>query len=319
MKEYYDILGLNEGANEDEIKKAYRKMSKKYHPDLNPNNKEAEDKFKQVVEAYEILTGKQKPKNTNQGNPFEGFNPFGGFNPFHRAANKAKPIKIIVELELEEAYFGGKKIINFVASEPCNKCNGEGGFSPQNCNQCNGNGHIQQGPFAFLCNNCGGQGKLYKSVCYTCSGNGSIKSNRTVEIDIPKGSTEDSFYSYPNAGDYFKGAQRGDLHFFLRIKPHKIYQLDGLNLKRKLDIPILDILLGTESEFETLEGNVKIKIPKLSEMNKTFRLKGKGFIDGPTGITGDLYVTLNPVIPKELSDLEEEKIKELRDCPNFIS
>jgi molecular chaperone DnaJ len=314
MKEYYDILGLNEGANEEEVKKAYRKMSKKYHPDLNPNNPEAEEKFKKVAEAYEILTGKQKPK--NQGNPFGG-NPFGGFNPFQRGSAKARPIKVIVDLELEEAYYGGKKIINFNSTEPCGKCNGEGGFQPQTCNQCGGNGHIQQGPFMFACTNCGGQGKLFKSVCYTCNGNGSVRSTRTTEIDLPKGTTEDSFFTMPNSGDYVRGAQRGDIHFFIKIKPHHTYELDGLNLKRKLDVPILDILLGVDSEFDTLDGAVKIKIPKLSEMNKTFRLKGKGFIDGSTGIIGDLYVTLNPTVPKELSEVEEIKIKELKTYPNF--
>jgi molecular chaperone DnaJ len=314
MKEYYDILGLNEGANEEEIKKAYRKMSKKYHPDLNPNNTEAEEKFKKVVEAYEILTGKQKPK--NQGNPFSG-NPFGGFNPFQRGFSKVKPLKLVVELELEEAYYGSKKNVTFSSTEPCGKCNGEGGFQPQTCNQCGGSGHIQQGPFLFSCNNCGGNGSLFKSVCYTCNGNGAIRNNRTIEIDIPKGTTEDSFFTYPNSGDYMKGAQRGDIHFFMKIKPHKIYQLEGLNLKRKLDIPILDVLLGVESEFGTLDGAVKIKIPKLSEMNKTFRLKGKGFIDGSTGIAGDLYVTLNPVVPKELNEIEENKIRELKGMPNF--
>lgn len=309
MKEYYDILGLNEGAKEEDIKKAYRKMSKKYHPDLNPNNKEAEENFKKVVQAYEILTGKQKPKRQE--------NPFGGFSPFQGGPQKARPLKLVIELTLEESYYGCDKIINFHSTEACDKCHGEGGFEPQKCNQCGGNGHIQQGPFLFMCNNCGGNGKLFKSVCYHCNGNGAVKTIRSVEVKVPSGTVDDSFFTYPNLGDWVKNAQRGDLYFITKLKPHDVYTLEGLNLKRKLDIPILDILLGVESEFGTLDGSVKVKIPKLSETNKTFRLRGKGFVDGSTGISGDLYVTLNPIIPKELSDIEEYKIRELKNMPNF--
>lgn len=318
MKEYYDILGINQGASEDEIKKAYRKMSKKYHPDLNPNNKEAEENFKKVVEAYEVLTGKQKPKNANQGNPFDGFNPFGGFDPFNMGQQKPNPIKLHVELDLEEAYHGCKKVVNFPSLDPCGKCNGEGGFEPSTCNQCEGNGFITKGPFVFQCNNCGGLGNLYKTMCYSCNGSGVVPITKSIEVNVPKGSPEGSLFSYANGGSYSKNGQRGDLFFVIRIKQHKIYQLEGLDLKRKVDVPILDMLLGTDSEFETLDGVVKIQIPKLSELNKTFRLKGKGFIDGATGIHGDLYVTINPVIPKELSEVEEDKIKELKNCPNFV-
>lgn len=314
MKEYYDILGLNEGSSDEEIKKAYRKMSKKFHPDLNPNNKEAEEKFKKVVEAYEILTGKQKPKNNNQGNPFGGFNPF---NPFG-GQQKVKPLKFSLELTLEESYHGCDKSISFHSTDPCVKCNGEGGFEPNTCNQCKGNGFISQGPFMFSCNNCGGNGKIFKTVCYTCNGNGVTNIVKTIEVKIPKGTSEGSFFNYANAGTWHKGGQRGDVYFITSIKPHEVYQLDGLNLKRKIDIPVLDILLGTESEFDTLNGKVKIQIPKLSEMNKTFRLKSKGFVDGATGIAGDLYVTINPTLPKELTDIEEVKIKELKEMPNFV-
>lgn len=307
MKEYYDILGLKQGANDEEVKKAYRTLSKKYHPDLNPDNKEAEEKFKQIVEAYEILTGKQKPKDQN---PFN-------FNPFANRRYKANPLKLVVELQLEEAYKGIQKIINYHINDVCGKCNGEGGFEPINCNQCGGNGHIQNGPFVFMCNNCGGNGRLFKKVCYPCAGNGLIKSTKSIEVTIPKGTTEGSIFSYQNIGNNIKGGERGDVYFIIRILQHKIYQLEGLNLKRKIDVPLLDILLGTEKEFETLDSNVKIKIPKLSEMNKTFRLKGKGFVDGATNIAGDMYVTLNPILPKDLNSVEEDKLRQLKNLPNF--
>jgi len=306
MNEYYKILGIKEGSSQEDIKKAYRKLSKQYHPDLNPDNKEAEEKFKKVVEAYEILTGKQKPKNQN---PFRG-------NPFN-TRRKARPLKLVIELTLEELYYGVKKEINYYINDICNKCNGEGGFEPVTCNQCNGNGHIQQGPFVFMCNNCGGEGKLFKNLCYSCGGNGVTKKSNKIEIDIPKGTTNDSIFSYPNIGDFIRGGDRGDVYFIIKVKTHKTYTLEGLNLKRKLDVSFIDILLGTEKEFDTLDGKVRIKIPRLSEMNKIFRLKNKGFIDGTTGISGDMYVTLNPILPKELSSLEEDKLRELKTLPNF--
>lgn len=306
MNKYYKILGIKEGSSQEEVKKAYRKLSKQYHPDLNPNNKEAEEKFKQVVEAYEILTGKQKPKNQN---------PFGG-NPFN-GMRKARPLKLIIELTLEEVYHGTTKNINYYINDICDKCNGEGGFDPVTCNQCNGHGHIQQGPFVFMCNNCGGEGKFYKNKCNTCNGSGTLKKRNTVEITIPKGTTDNTIFTQPNMGDFVKDGTRGDVYFSIKIKPHQVYKLEGLDLKRKLDVNFIDILLGVEKEFETLDGKVKIKIPKLSEMNKTFRLKNKGFKDGSINVSGDMYITLNPILPKELNSLEEDKLRELKTLLNF--
>lgn len=312
MKEYYSILGLNEGATADEVKKAYRKMSKKYHPDLNPNNKQAEEKFKKIVESYEILTGKREPPHTfngPQGNPFRGGNPFGG--------GRVRPLKLILELSIEESFHGKEKMVNYRVKDNCNSCNGDGGFDPQKCNQCGGSGHIQQGPFMFACNNCGGGGKLYRNVCNSCNGEGSILKNKEIKVKIPKGITEGTMFKYPNIGNFMKGLGYGDVYFVVKIKTHKIYKMDGLNLKRNLDVPILDILLGVDKEFDTLSGKLKIKIPKLSEINKTFRLKGMGFLDEHTNIKGDLYVTLNPLIPKELTNVEEHKLNELKNLPNF--
>lgn len=305
MKEYYDILELKEGSDKSEIKKAYRKLSKKYHPDLNPNNKKAEDKFKKIAEAYEILTGKQKPKNKN---PFGG-----GFKP----KVQARPIRLNIELTIEEVFYGKEKIVNYFINDHCGKCNGDGGFEPTTCNQCGGNGHIQQGPFAFMCNNCGGKGTLYKNICYTCQGRGVVKKQKTLKIRIPKGLSDGEVIPIQGVGDKIKGGLDGDVYFMVKIKKHETYLIDGLNLKRKLDVPFLDILLGVEKEFDTIEGKVKIKVPKLSEMNKTFRLKGKGFFDSQTNLTGDMYVTLNPIIPKEMSSVEEHKLKELKNSPNF--
>tara|TARA_R110002153_G_C13330512_1_gene497958 strand:- start:2759 stop:3685 length:927 start_codon:yes stop_codon:yes gene_type:complete len=307
MKEYYDILGLNQNADKNEVKKAYRKLSKKHHPDLNPNNKQAEEKFKKISEAYEILIGKRKPKTQN---PFDG-----GFAK--KAQYKARPLKLIIELTIEEIFYGKEKIINYMINDNCVKCDGEGGFESETCNQCGGQGHMQQGPFAFMCNNCSGSGKLYKNVCYSCQGKGLIKKQKSLNIKIPKGLSEGQMIPIVGVGDRIKDGITGDVYFVVRVKKHDIYQVEGINLKRKIDVPFLDIILGTEKEFETIDGNVKIKIPKLSEMNKTFRLKGKGFTDSQTSLIGDMYVTINPILPKDLNSIEENKLKQLKNMPNF--
>ena len=313
MKDYYSTLGLNNKATDEEVKKAYRKLSKKYHPDLNPNNKDAESKFKDISEAYAILTGKQKPKEEPMfgGNPFGG-NPFGG-NPFGR---NIRPLKVVIPTSLEDIFNGLKKEVQYKVKESCFKCGGEGGHHPQTCNQCGGRGHIQQGQFMFVCNNCEGTGSIYKTTCYTCQGEGSIMRNKKVTIKIPKGVTDGTVIRYPKIGDFYKG-KNGDVYFYIEVKPHKIFQMDGLNLKRDLEVPIIDILLGSEKEFETLSGLVKIKIPKLSDLDKTFRLKGKGFHDEQTNIIGDMYVKLKPQVPKKLTPEEENKLKELKLQPNF--
>jgi molecular chaperone DnaJ len=308
MKEYYDILGLNQGSSQEDIKKAYRKLSKEYHPDLNPDNKEAEEKFKKVVEAYEVLTGKQKPK---QQNPFGG-NPFGGNRVY-----KASALKLVLEITIEESFHGKEKNINYFIDDVCSKCDGDGGHEPVTCNQCGGNGHLQQGPFVFMCHNCNGKGRVFKKVCYTCQGKGNVKKQKNITIKIPRGIIEGEVYPIAGIGNNIKNGVTGDVYFVIKIKEHKVYTLEGLNLKRKLDIPFLDILLGTEKEFDTLDGTVRIKIPKLSEMNKTFRLKGKGFFDEHSNITGDMYVTLNPILPKELNSVEEDKLRQLKSLPNF--
>ncbi len=168
----------------------------------------------------------------------------------------------------------------------------------------------------FVCNNCEGTGSIYKTTCYTCQGEGSIITNKKVSIKIPKGVTEGTVIRYPKIGDFNKGTY-GDVYFYIEVKPHKIFQMDGLNLKRDLEVPLIDILLGSEKEFETLSGLVKIKIPKLSDLDKTFRLKGKGFHDEQTNIIGDMYVKLKPQVPKNLTPEEETKLKDLKSQPNF--
>jgi len=309
MNRYYKALNLKEGASDKEIKKAFRDLSKKYHPDLNPDNPEAEEKFKEINHAYAVLTGKEKPK--EQPRPQGGFGGFGGFS------RKGRTVEMTIVVPLETAYRGGIQKETLHVTDMCSTCNGHGGHEPVTCDGCGGTGAIKVGNIMFMCNACGGSGKIFVKPCNTCGTSGRIRTTREIELNIPKGMTDKTIVIGRGMGNYVQGGVNGDILFILRIKPHDIFTLDGLNLKRKLKVPILDTFLGSEKEFETMDGKVKITIPKLSDPNKTFRLKGKGFIDGDTGISGDMYVTIDPIMPKELSEEEEQLIQQLKETPNF--
>lgn len=303
MEQYYKELELNSGATEDDIKKSYRRLSKQYHPDMNPGDVESEEKFKKISEAYSVLTGKTKPK--EQTRQHSGF------------TRKGRSMNLEIFIPLEKAYSGGVENITFSVMDKCTPCNGVGGSETQTCNQCGGSGHLRHGHIIFICTNCNGTGELITNVCRSCGGNGSVRTTKTVELLIPKGTTSGTMTVTPGIGNYVKNGVNGDVLFIIHVNRHPIFKLDGMDLKRDVDIPILDVLLGTTLEFETLDGKVKIPIPKLCDPTKTFRLKNKGMVDDETGVSGDLYVTLNPVVPKQLSEEEEAKLSELRNSNNF--
>lgn len=305
MEQYYKALGLKKGASKEEIKKAYRKLSKKHHPDLNPGDKESENKFKEISEAYAILSGKEKPKNTQQG-----FG--GGHNPFDIFKRKGRSLEFELFISMEKAYAGGSENLTYQVDEQCGSCNGVGGRNPQVCNQCGGSGLLRNGIIAFMCNNCGGSGQIFTENCNTCGTTGKVRQQKTITIDISKGTTDRSIVAYRGMGNYTRGGINGDVLIIFRINKHPIFELDGLNLRRKLDVSIYDIMLGTDKEFETLDGKVRITIPKLCDPTRIFKLRGKGFIDEGTNISGDLLVKLNPILPKELTKEEESLIKELK-------
>lgn len=313
MNSYYEALGLKEGATTKEIKKAYREKALECHPDTNPGDVEAEEKFKKISEAYAILTGKEKPKPQHK----QGFSRRNHNQRPAQFVNKGRTIHIEVSIPMEKAYSGGRQTVTFQAYNKCVPCDGVGGTGISVCNQCNGNGMTQEGPFVFMCNNCRGSGKLFANTCTTCHGNGKVVGNKTIDVQITKGTTDKSVAMGHGVGNYVQGGVEGDVLFIIRIESHPIFTLEGMDLKRDVDIPYLDVMLGRELEFNTLNGKVKITIPKLCEPNKVFRLKGKGFIDGDLGVAGDLYVKLNPILPKEISKEEESLIKQLRETPNF--
>lgn len=315
MEKYYKVLGLNSGASEEEIKKAYRIMSKKYHPDLNPDNPESEEKFKEVVEAYEILTGKQKVKEEPSFNPFDMFNggnPFG--NPF--GVNKGKTILYNLTIDLEDSFHGTTKTITIPKKVICTPCDGNGGLNPHTCNQCNGQGAVRQGQFVFMCNNCAGKGILFTTRCGVCGGAGTKLENKDFNITLPKGISDNTQILKQGFGNEIKNGITGDILINIIVRKHPVFEVEGLNLKTNITIPILDIFLGKEIDFKTLDGELKVKIPRLSDPSKPFRLKGKG-MQTKNDIRGDLYINIQPVFPTNLTPQEEALINALKNSPSF--
>jgi molecular chaperone DnaJ len=309
MNRYYQVLGLKSGASNEEIKKAYRKMSKKYHPDLNPNDKEAENKFKKVVEAYEILTGKQQPKQQpqtqNQG--FRGNTSRGG---------KGKTIIYNLELTLEEAFIGVNKHINILKNTICRTCDGSGGLNPTICNQCGGQGATMRGNILFMCNNCAGQGLLYTKRCTTCQGSGVRVESRTFSMDLPRGIANETQILKQGLGHEVKNGLNGDILLNIKVKPHPVFEVDDLDLKAEISVPILEIFLGTEIDFKTLDGDIKFEIPKLSDVSKSFRLKNKGMVS-KNNVRGNLYIKVKPKFPTNITAQEEALVNALKNSPSF--
>jgi molecular chaperone DnaJ len=304
MKRYYEALGVKQGASEKEIKSAYRKLSMKYHPDKNPDDKEAEEKFKEISEAYAIVSGKQKPPQEHSRMTKQ---------EMRRRMRKGRTIELEVYISLEKAYAGGTHETQFNVVDACKPCNGEGGSGNEVCGACRGIGKMQHGPFIIPCEHCMGEGTRITNPCESCKGSGLEATTRTVELNLERGTTDKTLAMSQGLGNFVRGGSNGDVLFIIRIQKHETFELEGIQLSRKLNISMLDLLLGKNVEFETLNGKVKITIPKLCEPTKTFRLRGKGFIDG----VSDLLVTLNPILPKEVTPEEEAIIEKLKESENF--
>ena len=320
---YYDILNVPKTATAEEIKKSYRKLAKEHHPDLGGD----EEKFKKISEAYENLSDETKRRNYDMGgqkqnfNPFSGFGGFGGFkNPF-QGMMKARPMNLALDLTVEEVFNGVTKKINFYVERICKSCNGIGGSKYTTCNSCGGRGarvETAHGMQTFImCNDCAGMGQRLVDTCKTCQARGMTREVETLDISIPKGTTDGSQVVIRNGGNDVIGANRGDIFLKIQVTPHPVYELNGLNINKKEELPFVDMILGKEYELETLGGKLKITIPPNSEANKVIRLKGKGMFDETSNMNGDLYVKLVPKVPKEITPEEKELLLKLREGVNF--
>ena len=341
--DYYKILNIPNSATPDEIKKAYRKLAIKWHPDKNKGNKVAEEKFKEISEAYDVLSNSDKRKQYDMfgtsdfadTNSASGFNPFDMFNSFfgggvdfestfthdNRRNNKQKTgsdLKIRFECKLEDIIKDINKTVSFNRNGECKSCTGTGRTkksSVVNCPSCGGTGILyrRMGPMQIreVCVSCGGSGSFIKNPCNTCNGSGISSESVSTKIKIPKGSYSGLILRIPDMGNFVHGGRYGDLFVEIRVRPDQRYERDGNNVFVNEGIPFYDIILGKTLTIKSLYGSVNIEIPKTAKPNTTLKVKNHGLPDlKQSEKIGDMYVRIFPEFPNKLSD-EQESILEL--------
>ncbi len=344
-RDYYEILGLAKNATDEEIKKAYRKLAMKYHPDRNPDSKGAEDKFKEAKEAYEMLSDAQKREaydrfghagvdpNMGAGAGAGGFGPggFGGaFGRFFgdifgnsRARSgpqvyRGADLRYNLEITLEQAANGFDTTIRVPSWNECDTCHGSGakpGTAPTTCATCGGHGQVrmQQGFFSIqqTCPKCHGTGKVIPEPCTPCAGSGRIKRNKTLEVKIPPGIDDGMrIRSTGNGEPGMNGGPPGDLYVEIHIKQHSVFQRDADDLHCEMPISFAKAALGGEIEVPTLSGKVSFTVPEGTQSGKTFRLRGKGIKGVRSGFAGDLFCHVIVETPVKLTDRQKELMRE---------
>ena len=343
-KDYYNILGVDKNATKEDIKKAYKKLAKKYHPDMN-KDPGASDKFKEISEAAAVLGDEEKRKQFDQfgsegvggmggfsgsdfsnfmggfdfGDIFESF--FGGRRRSSRQ-RRGSDLRYDLEIELEDTAFGAVKHIVIPKLEKCKKCDGTGAESKSDIKtstDCNGSGYVRvtrRTPFGIFqqtgpCGKCHGQGKIIKNFCNICEGEGRTEINRKIEIKIPKGVGEGTklrVYGEGEAGVH--GGGTGDLYVVIHIKPHNVFERHGNDVYTESPISFTQACLGAEIEVPTLDGKAKLKIPVGTQTDTLFKMKGKGIPDLEGYGTGNQNVKVVVKIPEKLTKKQKELLKE---------
>ena len=348
-RDYYEVLGIDKSAAEADIKKAYRKLAKEYHPDLHPGDKTAEAKFKELNEAYEVLSDADKRARYDQyghagvdpnfgagagGAGFGGmdfdlgdiFNSFfgGGFSSGSQRRNsprRGENIRASVMVTFEEAAFGCEKTINIGRIEKCDDCGGSGcakGTTAEVCSNCSGTGTVrtqQRTPFGIMqstaeCPKCGGKGRIIHQPCPTCHGAGAVRRQKRINVNIPAGIDDGQTISLRGQGHAgANGGANGDLLITISVRPHAYFSREDTSVLYEMPITVTQAILGDEVEVPTLDGKVKYTIPEGTQSGTVFRLRGKGIPYLRGSGRGDQYVTVTVEIPKKLTSEQKELLR----------
>jgi molecular chaperone DnaJ len=346
-RDYYEVLGVERSATLEEVKRAYRQMARKHHPDVNPDDKAAEEKFKEIAEAYEILSDEQKraaydryghsASGNGGGSGGEGFggSGFGDiFDLFFGGAagggarrggpQRGNDLRYNLEVSLEEAYTGIEKEIRFPRVETCETCRGTGGkpgTSPTTCVQCAGQGQVRQTQSTFLgqiqtvvtCPRCSGRGKIYPETCETCKGAGRERKTKVLNLTVPPGVDDGMQMPIRDEGEGGTlGGPAGDLYVFFQVKEHNKFQRQGRDLFAEIPISFTQAALGDDISVPAVNGeNGEIKVPEGTQTGTTFRLRGFGMPDvRNAAVKGDLHATVRVVVPTKLTEDEKKALRE---------
>lgn len=344
-RDYYEVLGVERSAGEQEIKKAYRKLARQYHPDANPGNKEAEEKFKEVADAYDILGDSDKKMRYDQFghagvDPSQGggFGDAGGFGDIfdmffggngggrRNGPQRGSDLRYVMTLTFEEAVFGVEKEIQVPRDETCSDCQGSGaapGTHPTTCSQCHGSGQVkvvQRTPFgqiqtARTCPTCNGEGRTVSSPCSACSGKGKTRKVKTLKINVPKGSEDGLNLRLSGDGEAgARGGPAGDLYIVLQVKEHKFFEREGNDLYCEVPITFIQAALGAEIDVPTLDGVVKMKVPEGTQTGTIFRLKGHGVPHRRGSGRGDQHVRTILTTPTKLNEKQKKLLREFAEA-----
>lgn len=345
-RDYYEILGVAKDSSTAELKKAYRRVAMKHHPDRNPDNKESEEKFKEASEAYEILSNEQKRAAYDQyghagvdgssgmggGGGAGGFSDIfgdvfgdifggGGGGGGRRGPARGSDLRYTLDLNLEDAVKGTTvkiKVPTLVSCKPCGGSGAKPGSAPVTCTTCGGHGQVrmQQGFFSVqqTCPTCRGKGKIISDPCRECHGQGRVEETKTLSVKVPPGVDTGDRIRLAGEGEAgADGGPAGDLYVQVSVLEHEFFQREGKNLYCEVPISLFDACLGGEIEVPTLDGRVKLKVPEETQTGKLFRLRGKGVAPVRGGSTGDLLCRVVLETPVNLSKKQKELLGELRD------
>lgn len=347
-RDYYEVLGVERNASEDEIKKAYRRLARKYHPDVNQDDPDAEEKFKEASEAYRVLGDEKLRQQYDQFGhaAFEGANGAGGFGDFggfgdwdgfsdifdmffggmgrqrRQGPQRGADIRFDLRISFEEAAFGLETEVEVPRTETCPHCHGnqaEPGTPIHTCTECNGTGQVQQvqqsafGRFVNVrtCPRCGGEGKTVETRCKECGGQGQVRRVRKISVNIPAGIDNGFRLRVPGEGEAgTRGGPPGDLYVFISVRPHEFFTRQGSDIYCEVPISFVQAALGDEIEVPTLDGKVKLRIPEGTQTGTSFRIKGKGIVNLRGYGRGDQHVVVQIYTPKNLTSKQKEALRQ---------